>query len=120
MITRKKQVDHIVNLTKHEIVIGDIIVPTSCRCIRRREIRELIEIIEYDGREIEVYSHQYGDVNSIPERKEGTIYLVSYPVAMILQRDDVYSLGEIVRDENGKILGAMCLSKFENEVDKNE
>lgn len=113
MEIQRRRVNRIVNLTMHEITIGDIIIPPSHRVVRCKENRYLTEIIEYDGREIEVYECEYGDVNLIPPQEAGTIYLTSYPVAKMLCRDDIYCMGEVVRDENGKILGAMCLSKFE-------
>lgn len=103
----------IVNLTKHEITIGNVIVPPSGKVIRCKENKLLSEIVEYDGQEIEVYEYEYREVKSIPEREDETIYLTSYPVAKILCRDDIYCMGEVVRDESGRILGAMCLSKFE-------
>lgn len=103
----------IVNLTKHEITIGNVIVPPSGKVIRCKKNKLLSEIVEYDGQEIEVYEYEYREVKSIPEREDETIYLTSYPVAKILCRDDIYCMGEVVRDESGRILGAMCLSKFE-------
>jgi len=110
---QRRRVRRIVNLTKHEITIGNIIVPPSGKVIRCKENKLLSEIVEYEGKEIEVYEYEYREVKSIPEREDGTIYLTSYPVAKILCRDDIYCMGEVVRDESGRILGAMCLSKFE-------
>ena len=109
----RKRVSQIVNLTRHEIVLGDIIIPSvPGQCVRCAEKKELIEVIEYDGREIEAYRYSFGGVSSVPPRQDGTIYIASYPVARTMQRDDVYCMGEVVRDSEGRILGAMCLSKF--------
>lgn len=113
MEIRRRRVNRIVNLTRHEITIGDVIVRPSRRVTRCRENKSLTEIIEFNRQEIEVYKYEYGDVDAVPEREDGTIYLTSYPVARKLHRDDVYCMGEVVRDHDGRILGAMCLSKFE-------
>lgn len=114
----KKQVKKIVNLTGHEVTVGDVIIPRDRKykyVPRCKVTKNLTEILEFDGREIEVYQFEYGDVGTIPNPEEGTIYLVSYPVAKKLNRNDVYCMGEVIRDEKKNIIGAMSLSKVKNE-----
>ncbi|MEM5866924.1 MAG: hypothetical protein QXG39_03280 [Candidatus Aenigmatarchaeota archaeon] len=99
----------IVNLTPHEIRIQtksgeEIVIPPSGTVLRTQVQHELIGEIEG----IPVYKIKYGKVENLPERKEGTIYLVSMPVKdAVPDREDICmpdtSPPNVIRDEKGNI-----------------
>jgi hypothetical protein len=105
----------IVNLTPHTINIisketnKEILnIPSSgtCRCkdlISRKGTVNGIEII----------SKSFGNVEGLPEVEDiNVIYIVSLPVAQAVKgtRSDCYIPGEIVRDDEGKIIGCYNLA----------
>jgi len=53
----------------------------------------------------------YGEVTGLPEPVEGVIYVVSGMVASASPREDVMSPGDLVRDENGRIVGCWGLRR---------
>ena len=61
---------------------------------------------------IPVYIPTLGQVIDLPDPQKGIGYLVSALVADALpEREDLYSPGELVRDEEGVIVGANGLSR---------
>ena len=53
----------------------------------------------------------FGDVEDLPEPQEGIIYIVSRIVrAALPNRDYLFYPNELVRDENGSIVGCQSLS----------
>ena len=58
---------------------------------------------------IPIYKATYGDIVGLPEPKEGVIYIVSGMVAAACPRHDVFSPGELLRDDNGKPIGCVGL-----------
>lgn len=57
-----------------------------------------------------------GDPVNLPEPKEDVAYVVSYITAQAAERvgrttDDLYSPGNLVRDENGRVLGCRSLNR---------
>ncbi len=56
---------------------------------------------------------KFGEVEGLPEPEEGTIYIVSNLVAQAVpDREDVFFPDDIVRDENGNIIGCRALGKI--------
>jgi hypothetical protein len=54
----------------------------------------------------------YGRVEDLPRRRKGKVYIVSGMVAaQVPHREDVFSPGPLVRDENGRPVGAEGLSR---------
>lgn len=112
-----KKVEEIVNLTPHQIniMVGDemmVIEPSGlvARCIEETVIEESLS---FQGKEIKVISKVVLPVcENLPQKKDGRIYIVSLPVAEAVKndRDDVYAIGEAIRDEGGRIVGAKSLS----------
>ena len=61
---------------------------------------------------IPIYSPTLGQVIDLPDPVLGISYLVSALVAEALpEREDLYSPGELVRDEKGIVVGANGLSR---------
>lgn len=56
----------------------------------------------------------YGAVEGLPEPQKDTIYIVSGMVLARVNRPDVFSVGEAVRDNLGRVIGAVGLSSNVN------
>lgn len=101
------------NLTPHNIVvvldddIRYVITPsgTVARCSQKTE-----SIGEING--VPLTRTVFGDVINLPAPKEDTIYLVSTLVAQACpNRNDLFIPNEIVRDENGKVVGCKSFGR---------
>lgn len=101
----------LVNLTPHAV---DIITPdevisipssgTVARCAQSQK-----KVGEING--IAVTRQTFGEVVDLPEREEGTIYIVSRLVAAACpDRDDLVIPGPLLRDNDGKVIGCDGLS----------
>jgi len=107
-----------VNLCGHEIVVitkaGRTVViakgtGTPCRVATSRVPMPSIGLD--DGDEIETSSPNFGDVTGLPDREADVTYLVSGVVAARVQnRPDVYSPGELLRDDKGQPTGCKGLT----------
>ena len=53
----------------------------------------------------------YGEVTGLPAPVAGTAYIVSGMVASAAPREDVFSPGTLVRDENGRPVGCKGLRR---------
>jgi hypothetical protein len=103
-----------INLTPHSLSVFDgegknlvITLPPSGQVARVAVKNELVEI---EG-EIPLFSTTYGQVEGLPEAKEGTILVVSLLVRSALPgRTDLASPGELIRDPEGKPLGCKGLA----------
>jgi hypothetical protein len=69
--------------------------------------------IKYSGSNsrdpIEAVEAHYGNVEGLPSPRDGVIYIVSGMVASAAPRDDVFSPGELERDEGGRVVGCLNL-----------
>lgn len=106
---------NITNLTPHEITFIDnnlkIIqtIPQSGKVARCSVERKQAESIG----SIPVNETVFGEVEGLPEEKDGHIYIVSSLVAQACpERDDLYIPDETVRTNDGKILGCKALTKI--------
>ena len=106
---------NITNLTPHEISFVDsndsVIqrIPSSGRVARCLVQRENIGSI--GG--MPLNKTVFGEVDGLPEPKEGHIYIVSSLVAQACpERDDLYIPDETIRDRDGKIIGCRALTKI--------
>ncbi len=118
----------LVNLTPHAISILDgeskitYIIEASGRVARLVEQRQdagILIIAEREGEEeqknvpsIPFSTVGYGEVEGLPEPEEGTLYIVSLPLAQALRtsgRRDILVVGTAVR-RGGEIIGALGLS----------
>lgn len=112
--TEEEEDLRIVNLTPHEIRIGDTMIPSAglARCATKTWPMYI------RGCPVPVVRQEFGDVTGLPEPEEGTIYVVSMPVAQAVgrSRDDIFVPGEQIRDENGRIVGCKSLARLWGEL----
>ena len=102
-----KETMKIINLTPHDISLmrnGQVveIFPASKMPARVSVSAEIVG--EING--FEIRKNVYGQVVNLPEREEGTVYIVSALVAQAAKgRDDIFVTDGAIRDANGKIIG---------------
>jgi hypothetical protein len=107
----------LVNLTPHPITVCGLLVEpaeVSARCTQSWEDREPVEVY---GQTIPVRVPAFGAVTGLPAPKDGILFVVSFPVAQKVWaegRTDVYTVGDPVRDKDGKIVGSGCLCSNPN------
>lgn len=96
----------IINLTPHSLLIykdGEKIKEIPSSGIVRVE-EEKIKIGEILG--VSVYKIKYTKSKGLPEPKKDIFYFVSVIVAQAnLHRNDLLLSSDLIRDENGRILG---------------
>jgi hypothetical protein len=97
---------NIVNLTPHPVTVirdGTIVmtVPPSGQVLR------LPEMTEYHGKVVgvEVVVKALDPRAELPPRERGTYYIVSLPVAQAARRPDFLVPDDLVRDEEGRVIG---------------
>lgn len=66
---------------------------------------------------IPVFETVYGDIEGLPDPKDGTIYVVSGMTQAQTSRQDVYAPGDLIRDENGKPIGCRGLKANTSQKD---
>lgn len=96
------------NLTPHAVNINGLIIEPDpadpARCIELREHAFTIADIRFER-------VQYGAVQGVPDREDGTMLIVSAMVrAACPDRDDLCSPGTLIRDDAGKIVGCSSLT----------
>jgi len=104
-----------VNLTPHSIIFMDaagntvLTVEPSGQVARCSVTRE--KVGEING--IPVNRSRFGEVENLPEPEEGTVYIVSNLVAQAVpDREDVFFPDDLVRDENGNVIGCRALGRI--------
>jgi len=120
------EIRNIVNLTPHELVIkttdATLSIPASgtvARCAQKTEITDEVVydvlLQDPDTKEtkaatmrIPITKVTLGDVENLPDPKDGTIYAVSRVVAEAIKgkRNDIVIPGPAIRDDKGRIIGA--------------
>jgi hypothetical protein len=96
------------NLTPHTITIikpsGEKIDIPSSGAIRLSEVTE--QVTEHDG--VPIVRKAYGSADLPPEN--GSLYIVSALVRQAFpERKDLVSPGDLIRDENGSVIGCRNL-----------
>ena len=106
------------NLTPHDITIVNRetgekrIVPTSGTVSRLTSKTVITDFIDLDGFIVEMTETRFGDIENLPGPKDGVIYIVSRPVAdQAKDRDDVRIPNELIRDDNGAVIGCYSLGR---------
>lgn len=84
----------IINLTPHEVRVGDTVYPTSG--LIARISTEHVEVEKLDGKP--VYSVKYGDIENLPDPVEGTLYIVSL---LLLERGKLNGRKDLVAPASG-------------------
>lgn len=108
---------NIINLTPHAITfladdntIQKVIAPSGT-IARASQQRTREGYITTGDVEIPVSKCYYGEVENLPEPKEGTIYVVSVLTAQACPtRPDVFITDDAVRDTDGRIIGCRGLA----------
>lgn len=106
----------LVNLTPHPVtlIVGDQTLtippePTPARC---SETRTVVGSVEVDGLEVPVTVVGFGEVQGLPDPQEGVLYVVSRIVAEARRdRADLVIPDDLVRDGEGRIIGAKALAR---------
>lgn len=111
------KVKRILNLTPHPVSIldakGKVIrtFPPSGQVARLVEKEEPLAPLSIEGVEIPLYRKDFGKVENLPNAEEGTLYIVSLPVAQALpERTDLLIPHQLVRDNEGRVVGARALA----------
>ena len=101
-----------INLTPHAITVCGVIIQPSGIVARVAATTVNAGETIIDGVRIHVNRVEYGMVENLPEPEHGTIYIVSGLVAgRCKDRDDVFYPGNLVRDNEGRVIGCDSLSK---------
>jgi hypothetical protein len=95
----------IINLTPHDInviVDGDVtVIPRDGTVARVNQISTVVDKI--NGIPVSVV--RFGDVVGLPDPVPGVIWIVSALVKQAVNRSDVVSPGELVRNSDGNVIG---------------
>jgi len=100
----------LVNLTPHTLNIhtdGGLRVLPSDGVARVSTVNTPAASIE----DIPTVRTQLGEVTGLPDPQEGVIYIVSGMVASAAPRPDVFSPGDLVRDDSGRPIGCKGLRR---------
>jgi hypothetical protein len=96
----------IVNLTPHVLNIDGLVIEPTKPTPRLNEIRYHVSQLDVDGKMIDVVRVHYGATTHLPPLISGLVYIVSQLVKQANPtRLDLYSPGELVRDDKGNVIG---------------
>lgn len=103
-----------INLTPHAITIFDNDNKTTINpsgIIARVSVKNTLVKTIYNVPRINLYKETTGEVINLPETKEDTGYIVSLAIRKAVpNRNDLFSPTELVRDNNGNVLGCNGLT----------
>lgn len=103
-----------VNLTKHEINVvspsGEAVLNIPSSGTEARVAIQRRPAGTHMG--VQMYSPTPGEIVNLPEPEKDTIYIVSGQIRSALpHRTDLASPGNLVRDENGRVIGCEGLDR---------
>lgn len=108
----KKRIMRFVNLTPHKLtILGDddqVVKTIDSSGVARVDVQRT-QVDSIDG--VPIYDSTYGDVDGLPDPQDDTMYVVSGLVASATDRADVVSPGDLVRDDDGNVVGARGLTR---------
>ena len=106
----------ITNLTPHSLTLvgdnGTLVVPPSGDIARLAVSRTAIAPVTIDGVTLPISLPVMGEVEGLPAAVHGVILVVSALVAGAVNRQDVMSPGELIRDSGGNVIGARGLCAY--------
>lgn len=106
----------IVNLTPHSLTLvgenGTLNIPPSGDIARLAVTRTALAPVVIDGVSLPVSLPVMGEVEGLPAAVHGVILVVSALVAGAVNRVDVYSPGNLLRDGEGNVIGAEGLCAY--------
>lgn len=104
------------NLTPHSLTLvganGTLVVPPSGVVARLAVTRTALSPVNIDGVELAVSLPVLGEVTDLLPAENGVILVVSALVAGAVNRADVLSPGELIRDAGGNVVGAHGLCAY--------
>lgn len=106
-----------INLTPHSLslVTSDgrtVVVAPSGTIARLAVTREVRPDLNVGGDVFSVNSPTFGAITGLPLSTEGVTFVCSAMVAEQVKRADVFSVGELVRDASGAVVGARGLCSY--------
>ena len=109
---------NIVNLTPHALNLmpegpdGPVVtIPPSGLVARCAVDRVQVDTVTVDGISVPVNETWFRGVSDLPEPQPGTIFVVSTLVAQAVpDYQDVFIVDDVVRDEQGRIIGCRALA----------
>lgn len=99
------------NFTPHQINIEGREPIASEGIARCTEISKTVD--NFDG--IDIIEKKFGELIDLPEPEKDVIYVVSIitaTAAKALGRNDCYIPGEVIRDEQGRVIGCKNLARI--------
>lgn len=104
---------NIINLTPHDVnlLLEDDVIVFKSKGIARVQQKEIID--ECFDR-VPIYKNKYGEVEGLPEEKDGVYYIVSFVVANALKdkRNDLLIVTKTERNEKGQIIGCYGFARL--------
>ena len=101
----------LINLTPHTVTVGSVVIKPTEPAARVSSTTTVVGVIAFDDFEIEIIETHYGQVENLPEPNGKDSFIVSRMVKdRVPERNDVLVPGELVRDEEGRIVGCKNLS----------
>jgi hypothetical protein len=105
-----------INLTPHSLTLvgenGTLVVPPSGLVARLAVTTTSLDSVTVDGVTLTVSLPTLGGVTDLPAAEAGVILVVSALVAGAVNRGDVFSPGELIRDGAGNVTGARGLCAY--------
>jgi hypothetical protein len=106
---------NIVNLTPHALNLmpeGPVVtIPPSGLVARCAVDRVQVDTVAVDGITVPVNQTRFGEVSDLPDPQPDTIFVVSALTAQAVpERQDVFIVDDVVRDDQGRIIGARALA----------
>ena len=104
------------NFTPHNVVIvmnetTKIVIPSD-GIARVTETKTATPSIDVDGVVIETFKSSFGEVENLPPQEDGVMVIVSAMAASAAKdRNDLLVPGELVRDNDGNIIGCKSLRR---------
>ena len=104
------------NFTPHNVVIvmnetTKIVIPSD-GIARVTETKTVAPSIDVDGVIIETFVSSFGEVENLPPQEDGIMVIVSAMAADAAKdRNDLLVPGELVRDNDGNIIGCKSLRR---------
>lgn len=105
----------LVNLTPHPVRVfldgGKVeTLPPSGDVLRVEE--EVLETVDVGGGIVIVTKRTSGRLSLDPPQKKGVVYVVSFPVVAACGRDDFIIPDDLIRDEEGIVMGCRRFARF--------
>lgn len=115
----------LVNLTNHDVTVLDdnndeiIDIPPSGDVARCKTDTKYKTSITYQASKLPLTKTRMNEVLNLPEPEDGKIYIVSLIVAAVASdRDDLVIPDELVKNDDGYVIGCRSLSFYEDDADE--